>query len=64
MVIADAMIWVRSMHMNDWKLVPVVNWSKEYHEAKDFLKDYPELEEFFKYKPTKEFWKTMLEGAI
>ncbi|KXB02011.1 hypothetical protein AKJ43_02695 [candidate division MSBL1 archaeon SCGC-AAA261D19] len=34
---SGAMIWVRSMHLNNWKLVPGVNWSKNYEGVKDFL---------------------------
>lgn len=56
---ADAMVWVRSMHMGDWKLVPVINWSKEYEGVEDFLEDYPKFSEFFEYKPTRELLKSM-----
>ncbi|KXB09310.1 hypothetical protein AKJ35_01015 [candidate division MSBL1 archaeon SCGC-AAA833F18] len=34
---ADAMIWARPMHLNNWKLVPGVNLSKNYEGVKDFL---------------------------
>lgn len=59
---SDAMVWVRSMHMNDWEQVPVVNWSGEYEDVEDFLEDYPEFSEFFEYKPSRELLDSMFGG--
>ncbi len=59
---ADAMVWVRSMHMGDWKRVPVVNWSREYGDVEGFLEDFPEFSEFFEYRPSRELLETTFGG--
>lgn len=57
---ADAMLCFKSLHMTSWDAIPVVNWCWKYKRAKNnldskfllkkFLKDYPELQEFFNLK--------------
>ena len=49
---ADAMLWVRSMHMADWKPLYIANWTKEYKTSKDFLKEFPEFKEMFRVRKT------------
>jgi len=52
----DVMLWYKAMHMLDWGIVPIADWSKEYLEEengksrsllKEFLEDYPEFKKFF-----------------
>lgn len=56
---ADAMVWIRSMHMSNWRQVSVINWSREYQDVEDFLEDYPEFSEFFEYEPSQELLESM-----
>jgi len=52
---ADGMLCFRSLHMRDWDAIPIVKWTWKYKKdnkfrLKKFLKDYPELKEFFDLK--------------
>lgn len=49
---ADAMLWVRSMHMTEWKPLHIANWTKGYKTSKDFIKHFPEFRELFKIRKT------------
>jgi len=44
---ADAMLWIKSMHMKEWKLYIVARCFEEYKTLCDFLEDYPQLRELF-----------------
>ena len=44
---ADAMVFIKLWHMDDWMVIPIVSWSQNYHSAEDFLQDYPMLEPMF-----------------
>jgi hypothetical protein len=44
---ADAMLWIWSPHLNKWKPVPIVNWSRKYEIIQAFLKDYPAFSNMF-----------------
>lgn len=56
---SDAMVWVRSMHMSEWMLIPVVNWAREYEGVEDFLKDYPKFSDFFEYDSSQDFLNSL-----
>lgn len=45
---ADAMLWVRSPHLDKWKPIPIVNWARKYETLQAFLEDYPTFSELFK----------------
>ena len=44
---ADAMLWIRSIHMRDWEPFPIVTWTERYKNVEQFLEDYPEFKELF-----------------
>ena len=46
---ADAMLWINSLHLDEWRNFPVVNWCKKYENLDQFLKDYSEFKKLFKY---------------
>ena len=44
---ADAMVFIKSWHMDDWMVIPIVSWSQNYHSAGNFIRDYPMLKPLF-----------------
>ena len=43
----DGMLWIKSLHMADWKPYPIASWTGRYKNKEDFLKDYPEFKKLF-----------------
>ncbi len=39
----DAMVWIKSMHLEKWRPLPIVDWSRKYKTKERFLKDYPDF---------------------
>lgn len=59
---ADAMIWIRSPHLDDWVPTYIVGWAEKYEKLEQFLKDYPEFAELFEaVDPLREIRKTMIK---
>ncbi|MDI6888554.1 MAG: hypothetical protein QMC78_02510 [Methanocellales archaeon] len=58
---ADAMLWIKSMHMKDWEPYIVARCFKEYKTLDDFLEDYPQLRELF---DAADFAKDILKIAL
>ena len=44
---SDAMIFVKTMHMDNWMPIPIATWTQKYKDAHSFIKDYPMLEDLF-----------------
>lgn len=44
---ADALLWIRSLHCNEWKPFPVVTWTERYTDSLTFLMEYPVFSDLF-----------------
>ena len=44
---SDAMLFVKTMHMDKWMPIPIATWTQKYHSVEDFIRDYPMLEDLF-----------------
>lgn len=44
---SDAFVAIKSLHMQDWQLIPIVDWSLEFKSADDFLREHPEFKRLF-----------------
>lgn len=44
---SDAMLWVNSLHAGEWLPFPLVNWSEEYKNVGEFIKDFPQFDKLF-----------------
>jgi hypothetical protein len=53
---ADAMVWIKSLHMDKWELFPIVEWSKGLT-VENLLKDYPSFKPLFEEIGLFEFLK-------
>lgn len=51
----DAMLWIKSMHMKEWRAYTVARCFEEYKTLDDFLEEYPQLRELFGYGFHKEY---------
>ncbi len=49
---ADAMLWYKSLHMSDWEVIHVANWTNQYDKLSKFIDDYPEFRRLFAYQVT------------
>jgi len=58
---ADAMLWIKSMHMKEWMPYVVAGCFEEYKTLDDFLEDYPQLRELFEVT---DFAKDVLKKAL
>lgn len=56
---ADAMLWVRAPHLDEWVCINVVKWGEKYRSLESFLKKYPEFSKLFEFDPFEE-----IRGAI
>ncbi len=58
---ADAMLWIKSMHMKDWEVPIVARCFERYKTLDDFLEGYPQLRELF---GVTDFAKDILKKAF
>jgi len=44
---SDAIVAIKSLHMQDWQLIPIVTWGKKFKSSDEFLHEYPEFKRLF-----------------
>jgi hypothetical protein len=60
----DAMLWIRSPHMDRWVPLNIAKWTERYDTLRCFLTDYPEFSEFFEFDSIEKIRKTCKKGLI
>lgn len=56
---ADAMLWVRAPHLDEWAPVHIVQWAEKYDNLGSFFKDYPDFSKLFEFDPFEEVRKAI-----
>jgi len=44
---SDAIVAIKSLHMQHWQLIPIVGWSSDFKNTDEFLQEYPEFKRLF-----------------